>query len=506
MAEHDHTAAKPAGPKRLPLAGEPQLRDPVCGMMVPAGAPLRSTHDGTTYVFCNPRCKERFDADPARYIGPPSQPSPAPAASAPGKAATYVCPMDPEIRQDHPGACPKCGMALEPATPVASASKVEWTCPMHPEIVRPGPGSCPKCGMALEPRTVQGAPEENAELDDMRRRLWISGALTVPLVALTMAPMLTMTSAPGHGGGASPWVELLLATPVVLWGGWPFFVRGARSIVNRSWNMFTLIALGVGVAYGYSLVATLFPALFPPSLRNAHGQIGIYFEAAAAIVTLVLVGQVLELRARGRTGAALRALLDLAPKLARRVGDDGREEDIPLSEVKPGDRLRVRPGEKVPVDGTVIEGQSAVDESMITGESMPVEKASAAPVIGATLNGTGTLLMRADRVGADSLLAQIVQLVGEAQRSRAPISRLVDRVAAVFVPTVVATAAVTFAIWALVGPQPRLGHALVNAIAVLIIACPCALGLATPMSIMVATGRGAAAGVLIKNAEALEIL
>ncbi len=411
--------------------------------------------------------------------------------------------MCPEVRSAKPGACPRCGMALEPEMP-AAATRVEYTCPMHPEIVRPGPGNCPICGMALEPRTVTAQPEDNPELRDMTRRFWISLALTAPLLAMAMAPMLPgLTMQPLLPAGWLPWIELILATPVVLWGGAPFFQRGWASLVNRSTNMFTLIAMGTGVAYLYSLVATVFPQIFPASFREMGGTPAVYFEAAAAITTLVLLGQVLELRARSRTGAAIRALLDLSPKMARVLRDD-REEDIPLEQVMPGDRLRVRPGEKIPVDGTVLEGTSGVDESMITGESIPVSKEPGSPLIGATVNGTGSLVMRAERVGSETLLAQIVRLVGQAQRSRAPIQRLADRVAGWFVPAVIAIAVLTFAAWSLFGPEPRLAHALVNAVAVLIIACPCALGLATPIAIMVGTGRGAQAGVLIKNAEALE--
>jgi Cu+-exporting ATPase len=396
-------------------------------------------------------------------------------------------------------------MALEPEMPVA-ATRVEYTCPMHPEIVQPGPGHCPICGMALEPRTVTAQEEENPELRDMTRRFWISVALTVPLLGIAMGHMLPgMPMQRLIPGGWEPWIELILATPVVLWGGAPFFQRGWTSLVNRSTNMFTLIAMGTGVAYLYSLVATVFPQMFPASFREMGGTPAVYFEAAAAITTLVLLGQVLELRARGRTGAAIRALLDLTPKTAR-ILRDSREEDIPLAQVMAGDRLRVRPGEKVPVDGIVLEGTTGIDESMITGESIPVSKGPGSPVIGATVNGTGSLVMRAERVGSDTLLAQIVKMVSQAQRSRAPIQRLADRVAGWFVPAVVAIAVLTFIVWSVFGPQPRLAHALVNAVAVLIIACPCALGLATPIAIMVGTGRGAQAGVLIKNAEALELL
>ena len=384
-------------------------------------------------------------------------------------------------------------------------TRVVYTCPMHPEIVRDGPGSCPICGTALEPRTVTLEEGPSPELADMSRRFWVSLALTLPLLFVAMAPMAGWRLGP-LDGGAGRWAELVVATPVVLWGGWPFFVRGWASIVNRSPNMFTLIALGTGVAYLDSVAAVLAPGLFPPSFRDHHGEVGVYFEAAAAIVTLVLLGQVLELRARSRTSSALKALLGLAPRTARRLREDGGEEEVPLERVAVRDRLRVRPGEKVPVDGVVVEGTSAVDESMVTGESLPVEKKPGDRVIGATLNGTGSFIMRAEKVGADTVLARIVRLVSEAQRSRAPIQRLADVVASYFVPAVVVAAIVTFAAWALFGPPPRMAYALVNAVAVLIIACPCALGLATPMSIMVATGRGATAGVLFRNAEALETM
>jgi P-type Cu+ transporter len=378
---------------------------------------------------------------------------------------------------------------------------------MHPEIVRDGPGACPICGMALEPRTVQLEEQENPELVDMTRRLWVSAALTLPLLVLAMGHMLPFGWA--HGLGTStwrPWGELFLASPIVLWGGWPFFVRAYQSVVNRALNMFTLIGLGVGVAYAYSVIATVIPGLFPAAFRGESGQVGLYFEAAAVIVTLVLVGQVMELRARSRTSAALRALLGLAPKTARRLDADGSETDVSLDDVQVGDQLRVRPGEKVPVDGVVIDGRSSVDESMLTGEPIPVEKEPGSRVVGATVNGTGSLVMRAEKVGSGTLLSQIVNLVAEAQRSRAPIQRLADQVAAYFVPAVIAIAVVSFIVWAVVGPEPRFGHALVNAVAVLIIACPCALGLATPMSIMVAAGKGASVGVLFKNAEAIEVM
>ena len=494
-----------------PLTPKVKMKDPVCGMDVdPATAKHRLDHAGKTYYFCCAHCREKFQSNPELYLKPKprvglAQITPSPANAAPAAAKSmgnYVCPMCPEVREAKPGPCPSCGMALDPEMPVA-ATRTEYTCPMHAEIVRSEPGACPICGMALEPRTVTAHDEENPELRNMTRRFWVSGVLTAPLLAIAMADMVRST--PLLSGNWLSWIEFVLATPVVLWGGWPFFQRGWASIVNRSTNMFTLIAMGTGVAYVYSLIATIAPGVFPASFREMNGTPPVYFEAAAAIVTLVLLGQVLELRARSRTGAAIRALLDLSPKTAR-VLRDGSEQDIPLEQVKVGDRLRVRPGEKVPVDGIVVEGGSAIDESMITGESMPAGKTAGSRVIGATINGTGSFVMRAERVGSETLLAQIVRMVSQAQRSRAPIQRLADRVAGWFVPAVLAIAGITFIVWSLVGPQPRLAHALVNAVAVLIIACPCALGLATPMAIMVATGRGAQAGVLIKNAEALEIL
>ena len=431
---------------------------------------------------------------------------PVEAVSGSGGQVEYTCPMHPDVRRLEPGACPKCGMALEPIVRAAVVKKVEYTCPMHPQIVRSEPGACPICGMALEPREVTGE-EINPELVDMTRRFWISLSLTLPTLLLMVSSMV-----PGDplkrllGSGPSLWLEFALATPVVLWGGWPFFQRGWTSVVNRSLNMFTLIALGTGAAYFYSAVALLFPGLIPASFRDMSGDLAVYFEPASVIVTLVLLGQVLELRARSQTSSALKSLLGLAPKTARVVLEDGREEDVPLDRVNVGDHLRVRPGEKVPVDGVVLEGASSVDESMVTGEPIPVEKTAGARVTGGTVNGTGTFIMRAERVGAETLLSQIVRMVGDAQRTRAPIQRLADVVASYFVPAVILIAVITFAVWAIWGPEPQLAHALVNAVAVLIIACPCALGLATPMSIMVGTGRGAQAGVLIRNAEALETL
>jgi len=398
------------------------------------------------------------------------------------------------------------GRQAPPAGPEEGAPR-RYTCPMHPEVVQDAPGDCPQCGMGLEPMGVSAEEEERPELRDMTRRFWMSLVLTIPVFVVAMAEVL-----PGRplerwlAPSLQGWVELVLATPVVLWGGWPFFARGWASIVTRQLNMFTLIAIGTGAAWSYSVLAVLVPGIFPASFRGPEGHVAVYFEAAAVIVTLVLLGQVLELRARSRTGAAIRALLGMAPKTARRVREDGGEEDVPLEEVQPGDRLRVRPGEKVPVDGVVIEGHSSVDESMISGEPIPVEKDEGDRAVGATVNQTGSLVIRAEKVGSDTLLAQIVQMVAEAQRSRAPIQGLADTVASYFVPAVVGIAILTFIVWSLVGPEPRMAHALVNAVAVLIIACPCALGLATPMSIMVATGRGATAGVLFKNAEAIEML
>ncbi|HEX3821208.1 MAG TPA: heavy metal translocating P-type ATPase [Candidatus Sulfotelmatobacter sp.] len=521
------------GPASTTLA-----RDPVCGMTVnPVSAKHVRQHDGKAFYFCCQGCADKFAANPRAYLdrtadvaalvdlGSKRHASRSNEVRDPkSEAGSYVCPMCPEIRETKPGPCPKCGMALEPEVPQAT-TRTEYTCPMHPEIVRPGPGTCPICGMALEPRTVTATLEENPELRDMSRRFWVSLVLSAPLLAIAMGSMLWPKLLRGlldiaildrymaiSVSSILPWVELLLATPVVLWGGRPFFQRFWTSLVNRSPNMFTLIGLGTGVAYVYSVIATFAPWIFPESLRRMGGYPDVYFEAAAAITTLVLLGQVMELRARSRTSAAIRALLDLSPKTARLVaagsenGGEVIEKDIPLEHVKPGDRLRIRPGETIPVDGVVLDGRSSIDESMITGESLPVEKEPNSKVIGATINGTGSFIMRAERVGSETLLARIVQLVGQAQRSRAPIQRLADRVSAWFVPTVVAIAVVTFTAWFFAGPQPRLANAIVNAVAVLIIACPCALGLATPMAIMVGTGRGAHAGVLIKNAEALETL
>ena len=442
--------------------------DPVCGMTVdPNKAAGSYEYKGKTYYFCSTHCLHRFREDPENFL--------------------------------HKSALPIVRIESKPGQ--------KYTCPMHPEIVRDAPGSCPICGMALEPVTVSLDDEENPELVDMNRRFWVSLLLTIPVFAIGMSDLI-----PGQplqhrvAQTALNWVQLLLATPVVLWGGWPFFERAWQSIVNRSLNMFTLIGLGVGVGYGFSLIAVIAPQLFPPSFRGHGGAVPVYFEAAAVITTLVLLGQVLELRARSQTGNALRALLGLAPKTARRINPDGHEEDVQLDHVHVGDRLRVRPGEKVPVDGVILEGSSAVDESMVTGEPIPVEKGSGERVVGGTVNGRGSFVMQAERVGSETLLSQIVQMVAEAQRSRAPIQRLADLVSSYFVPAVVAIAVLTFIVWSIWGPEPRMAYGLVNAVAVLIIACPCALGLATPMSIMVGTGKGANSGVLFKNAEAIEVL
>jgi len=485
----------------------PLVVDPVCGMTVtPSNAAATHNYHEETYHFCSLGCAEKFQADPERYLKSKESTPPAVAATKSEGQVEYTCPMHPEVLQLGPGSCPKCGMALEPAALAPVVKKVEYTCPMHPQIVRSEPGACPVCGMALEPRDVTGE-ESNPELVDMTRRFWISLALTLPTLLLMVSsfipddPLKHLLRA-----GPSLWLEFALATPVVLWGGWPFFQRGWMSVVNRHLNMFTLIALGTGAAYFYSVFALLFPRFIPASFRDMNGEMAVYFEPAAVIVTLVLLGQVLELRARSQTSSALKALLGLAPKTARAIRQDGHEEDVPLDSVMVGDRLRVRPGEKVPVDGLVLEGTSGVDESMVTGEPIPVEKTADARVTGGTVNGTGTFIMRADRVGAETLLSQIVKMVGDAQRTRAPIQRLADVVASYFVPAVILIAVITFGVWAIWSPEPRLAHALVNSVAVLIIACPCALGLATPMSIMVGTGRGAQAGVLIRNAEALETL
>ncbi len=494
------------------------LIDPVCGMEVDESSEFRAEHNGKEYFFCSKHCKIKFEEDPHKYIHdhdmvrdkhPEHEHDHGDEEKTDETiASNYTCPMHPEVVQASPGTCPKCGMALEPVVPVMPVIKTQYTCPMHPEIVRSSPGNCPKCGMALEARVVSMEDDENPEYKDMLRRFVVGAIFTLPVVAIAMRSLIP--------GGAIldrladhrtlQWIEFILSTPVVLWAGWPFFVRGIQSIINKSLNMFTLIGLGVSVAYAYSVIGVVFPDIFPKVMKGEGGTVGVYFEAAAVIVVLVLLGQVMELRARSQTGAAIKALLGLAPKTARKINDDGTEVDIPLEHVRRGDRLRVRPGEKIPVDGIVIEGTSNVDESMITGEPVPVQKKPGDNVVGGTVNGTGTLVMEAEKVGADTLLARIVAMVAEAQRSRAPIQKLADVVAGYFVPTVIAISVIAFVAWYFAGPEPRLAHALIAAVSVLIIACPCALGLATPMSIMVATGKGATLGVLFKNAEAIEMM
>jgi Cu+-exporting ATPase len=466
-----------------------------------ANTELSHRYEGTDYAFCSPHCLNRFQQAPESYASGGSE-------ERTSSASEYTCPMHPEVRQQEPGSCPTCGMALEVIATSQPRGRTEWVCPMHPEVVGNEPGDCSICGMALEPRTViADEEEENPELLDMKRRLSYAAAFTIPLLATAMLDMLS-------GEPISEWIsargrvflELGLATPVCLWAAWPFYVRAARSISSRNLNMFTLIGLGISVAYAYSLVAALLPGIFPESFRGESGEVAVYFEAAGVIVTLILLGQVLELRARSQTGAAIKNLLGLAAKRARRIREDGTEADIPIEAIRVGDRLRVRPGEKVPVDGVVLEGTSSINESMVTGEPIPVEKEPGKRIIGATVNGTGSFVMRAEKIGTETLLSQIVAMVAEAQRSRAPIQKLADVVAGYFVPIVVLIALITFLVWGLVGPDPRMAHALINAVAVLIIACPCALGLATPMSIMVATGKAATFGVLFKNAEGIEMM
>lgn len=500
-------------------------KDPICGMTVDEATALSAERDGETFYFCSEHCRKEFlgqiqtlpplsaksehcnhahDAGDKHHDH--SRHDHEHAAIKPSAAAKYFCPMDSEVVSDKPGSCPKCGMALELNPAWKPEKRTLYTCPMHPEIEQDHPGTCPRCGMALEPKTFSADSEEDdSELRDMRRRFWIGGVLTLPIFVLAMAHLIPSLS---HSewviGEVSRWTQFILSTPVVLWAGWPFIQRGWRSLVNRHLNMFTLIALGVGAAYLFSAVAMLFPAAFPASFAR-HGKVDIYFEASAVIVVLVLLGQVLELRARQRTGSAIRALLNLAPPTAR-VLRHGDEHEVPLDSVKVGDRLRVRPGDKVPVDGNIVEGRTSVDESMLTGEPIPAEKGMGDKVTGGTVNGTGSFIMEAARVGSDTLLSQIVEMVAQAQRSRAPIQGLADKVAGYFVPAVLAAAAVTFLGWAVFGPEPRLAYAIANAVAVLIIACPCALGLATPMSVMVGVGRGAQVGVLIRNAEAIEVM
>ena len=504
--ESESKSPKPPRKRReLTMATIGKVVDPVCGMMVdPLSAAGKFDHAGTTYYFCNSRCEERFRRDPDGYLSGKYKQGMEDVSGKPG--TKYICPMCPDVESDVPAACPSCGMALEPASVTMPTTKTEYVCPMHPEVVQDRPGACRKCGMALESRTVI-LEEANPELIDMTRRFWLGLVLATPVFVLAMSEMI-----PGQpfrdllSARLSNWLQFLLASPVVVWVGLPFFQRGWASIMNRSLNMFTLIAMGTGTAYLYSAVATILPGLFPEAFRLASGEVPVYFEASAVIIVLVALGQVLEIRARGQTTSALKALLGLAPKIARIVWSNGKEEDLPIEKVAVNDRLRIRPGEKIPVDGEVLEGFTSIDESMVTGEPIPVEKRRGSWVTGGTINGTGMILMQAKRVGQDTMLARIVHMVSEAQRSRAPIQRVADVVAGYFVPMVVLVAAVAFGVWATIGPEPRLAYALVNAVAVLIIACPCALGLATPMSIMVGTGRGATAGILIKNAETLERL
>jgi Cu+-exporting ATPase len=501
--------------------------DPVCGMTVDEATAPSAERAGETFYFCCDHCRQKFlteihspnlpessccggNAESTTAIGDccsSNNHGRGDATVRPSSAAKYFCPMCPGVESDKPGDCPKCGMALEqnPAWVAPTAGKVIFTCPMHPEVQQDHPGNCPKCGMALEPKTVSLVEEENPELTDMTRRLWIGGAFALPVFLLAMGHLIPSL---GHQswvmGDTSRWIQFLLSSPVVLWAGWPFFKRGWRSLVTRQLNMFTLIAIGVGTAFLFSAAVMLMPGAFPSSFAP-DGKVGIYFEAAAVIVVLVLLGQVLELRARSKTGSAIRALLNLAPKTAR-VVQDGEERDMPLESVQAGTKLRVRPGEKIPVDGVVFDGKTSVNESMITGEPVPVEKSVGDKVTGGTLNTTGSFLMQAEHVGSETVLARIVQMVTDAQRSRAPIQALADKVSGYFVPAVLAAAVLTFIGWAWLGPEPRIAHAIVNAVAVLIIACPCALGLATPMSVMVGIGRGAQDGVLIGNAEAIEVL
>ncbi|XCB28878.1 heavy metal translocating P-type ATPase (plasmid) [Tunturibacter empetritectus] len=484
------------------------LKDLVCGMQVDRAKAISVDHNREKFYFCSQGCATKFQADPNRYLQTNQVVPTNEQVKGDDAKADYTCPMHPEVHKAGPGNCPKCGMALEPSTLEVARARMEYSCPMHPEIVRDKPGNCPICGMTLEPRDVMpgSGDSPNPELVNMTRRFWVGVALTLPLLVVMVSDIL-----PGHpvqhglSGALLGWIEFALATPVVLWAGWPFFERGWESVVHRSPNMFTLISIGAGSAYLYSVVAVIAPGIFPATFRDMSGNLALYFEAASVITVLVLLGQVLELKARSQTSSAIKALLALEPKTARKISADGKEKDVALSDIQVGDQLRVRPGEKVPTDGVVTEGRSSVDESMVSGEPIPVEKSTDAKVVGGTINGTGSFVMKTERVGADTLLAQIVKMVSEAQRTRAPIQRLADTVASYFVPAVLISSAITFAVWAIVGPQPHYAHAIVNAVAVLIIACPCALGLATPMSIMVGTGRGAGEGILIRNAEALEV-
>ncbi|GAB3684449.1 heavy metal translocating P-type ATPase [Salinisphaera aquimarina] len=467
-------------------------------MTVNTDGPHSYAYEDRSYHFCSARCRERFIDDPDHFLNVDARDEQA----LPG--ATYICPMHPEIEEDAPGDCPKCGMALEASGP--PRRRTQYTCPMHPEIVQDAPGDCPKCGMALEPTTVSANDEDDGELKIMRRRFWLSVPLSAAVLLLAMGEMLPALGVRDLFGASFGWIQFALATPVVLWCGGFAFQRAWKSVVNVSPNMWTLIALGVGAAYGFSVFALLLPDVLPAAFKSGAGHAPLYFEAASVIITLILLGQVMEARARGQTSQALKSLLDLAPPSARRIKDNGEEEEVSLDALKTGDRLRVRPGEKVPIDGEIIEGRSTLDESMITGEPIPQEKNVGDSVTGATVNQAGSFVMRADRVGDDTVLARIVDMVAKAQRSRAPIQALADKFAGIFVPAVVGTAAVAFIVWALVGPAPALAYALVAAISVLIIACPCALGLATPMSVMVGVGRGASEGVLIRDAEALELM
>ncbi|GMR20231.1 MAG: heavy metal translocating P-type ATPase [Gammaproteobacteria bacterium] len=507
---HDKFQAAPED-----YTGVKKTTDPVCGMEVAADAELQHTHKGTSYRFCSEHCLSKFKSAPDGYTESNNGSSSccghhdhkgAAESNEQAQNVEYTCPMHPEVQQTGPGACPKCGMALEPMGVPVVATKTEYTCPMHPEVVQDHPGACPKCGMALEAVTVE-AEEDTSELDYMSKHFWVSAVLAIPVLFSAMAAEFWPEAmAELINPSLRQWLEMVVATPVIVWGGWIFYVRAIQSVMTLNLNMFTLIGLGVSVAWTYSVIATVAPGIFPQAVFNEVGVVPVYFEAAAVITALILLGQVLELRARSQTNAAIKLLLGLAPKTARIVRDDGTEEDIPMEHVQVGDTLRVRPGEKIPVDGKVIDGESNVDESMVTGEPVPVVKTEGERLIGATVNGTGSLMMRAEKVGADTLLAQIVNMVAEAQRSRAPIQRLVDIVAGYFVPTVVVISIITFIVWSLWGPEPAIAYAVINAVAVLIIACPCALGLATPMSIMVGTGKGAMMGVLFKNAEALEVL
>ena len=492
------------------------MKDPVCGMNVDEKAQYNSQFDEVEYYFCSEKCFSKFNLEPKAYLDKVKSDCCGHCDSDKSKAtavteeltvvdAIYTCPMHPEVEQVGQGSCPKCGMALEPKDIPIAATEIKYTCPMHPEIIKDEPGNCPICGMSLESMTIE-VEEDNHELDDMTKRFKVSGILSIPVFILAMVADLIPSWLPnGLSMKTVQWIQFILATPVVLWGGWPFFVKALQSFKTMNLNMFTLIGIGISAAWIYSVVAMLFPQVFPPDMMH-EGVIPVYFEAAAVITALVLLGQVLELRARSQTNEAIKLLLGLAPNTARIIKDNGEEVDIPMEHVKVGDKLRIRPGEKVPVDGVVVEGSSLIDESMVTGEPVPVTKKQGDKVIGATVNGTSSLVMEAQRIGSDTLLSQIVQMVAQAQRSRAPIQKMADTVSGFFVPIVVVIAILAFAVWYFWGPDPQLAYAMVSFVAVLIIACPCALGLATPISIMVGTGRGATEGVLIKDAESLEIL